>query len=36
LHNTTLKTEEESEEDKPLVKFTLNIIVWILLSFNMK
>jgi len=26
LHNTTLKTEEESEEDKPLVKFALNII----------
>lgn len=27
LHNTTLKTEEESEEDdKPLVRLTLNII----------
>lgn len=23
LHNTTLKTEEDSEEDKPLVSFVL-------------
>lgn len=23
LHNTTLKTEEDSEEDKPLVNFVL-------------
>lgn len=32
LHNTTLKTEEESEEDKPLVRFAVTSvnIVWML------
>lgn len=27
LHNTTLKTEEDSEEDKPLVNFALIISI---------
>lgn len=27
LHNTTIKTEDDSEEDKPLVNFTLIITV---------